>query len=486
MPHLFEIPELIYRIGWFLCFNCELEDYFDPQDLIVCSQVNRLFHKTLTPLLWMVITTDFRDYTLPKDVVEANIHHTRHLVIYSSDQPIWGATNLRTLLVHRFIETRRVVDLIHSNPHLTSVEWHFPVGADRDQQTLILPALATLSQLRYLYLRNWRFENIDLAVVLCSTPLLLELNLYLPHGLGGCFDQCRPLENLTILWLSCFWPKASPGFPQLLRYCPNLETLYLNPLLECPIVKLSTNLRECCPRLKTLKCGPYFHHDIFERIWPADKDLALIESAAGLDDFDLPLCDLTSTVLQTLLTRHAHTLTKLALFFYRGGDPGTMANMSSILASCLSLREFTAGIVGGAWKPIECLRLFKHSWSQNLRLFEFSGVSTDLYRSAYGDDDGFYDDSEPYSGNDVFEDFDFDPSEIGVEECQEGTSGQEVKFMAQHGWRVPENGKDRQLQSRDSNILCRRLLERAVSMPLMDEVQLNIFSWRKITVGDGE
>jgi len=378
------------------------------------------------------------------------------------------------------------VDLIHSNPRLTSVEWHFPVSDDRDQQSLILPALATLSQLRFLYLKNWRHDNIDLAVVLCGTPLLQELKLYLPHGLGGCFDQCRPLENLTILWLSCFWPKASPGFPQLIRFCPSLETLYLNPLLECPIVELSTNLREYCPRLKTLKCGPYFHHDIFERIWTADKDLMLIESATGLNDFDLPLCDLTSAVLQTLLTRHAHTLTKLSLFFYRGGDPGTVANMSSILASCLSLQEFTAGIVGGAWKPSECLGLFEQSWSQSLRQFGFSGVSTDLNRSAYGDDDGFYDDSEPYSGNDVFEDFNVDPSEIEVQDCQEGTSGQEIKFMARHGWRVQGNGKDRQLQSRDSNILCRKLLERVVSMPLMDEVSLNIFWWRKITEGDSE
>lgn len=91
--------------------------------------------------------------------------------------------------------------------------------------------------------------------------------------------------------------------------------MYLNPLRECPIVDLSVNLRECS-QLKTLKCGHYSHHDILDRIWTADKDLALIELAAGLNAFDLPLCDLTSEVLRTLLTRHSHALTDITMYFY--------------------------------------------------------------------------------------------------------------------------------------------------------------------------
>ncbi|KAF9314472.1 hypothetical protein BG003_004127 [Podila horticola] len=488
-PHPLEIAELIYRIAWFLEWD-EDNSLFVPTDLIACTQVNRLFHKTLIPLLWMIHNTNLEDFKIPIKAVEANIHHVRHLEIYSNDQPIWRATNLRTLLVHRFIRAVPVVNLILANPRLISVDWHFPVGHDRDQQDKIIPALATLSQLRFLYLKNWRHDFIDLAAMLCNTPMLQELHLYLPYGLGGCFDQCRPLEHLTVLCIDCYWPETSPGFPQVVRFCPNLEILHFNPLHECPIVDLSTNLRECCPKLNTIKCGRQWNHDIFDRIWTADKDLALIKSAAGLIDFDLPLCDLTSEFLRTLLARHSHSLVDVTLYFYRGGDPGTMGNISSILASCLSLCAFAAGIVGGAWKPAECLGLFEQPWSPSLHVFQIWGVSTDLHRSAYGDDDGFYDDTQPYDGNDVLEDFDLDPDEdVGctkLESCHENTggSGQEVKLLARHGWHAQNMKsryvKNRELQSRDCNIFCKKLLEQAVSMPHMDEVLLNMYTWTRI------
>ncbi|KAG0016344.1 hypothetical protein BGZ81_011235 [Podila clonocystis] len=486
-PHPLELPELIYRIAWFLDWNQD-DDSFIPTDLSACTQVNRLFHKTLTPLLWMIRHTNPKQVKIPGEVIEANIHHVRHLEIYSSEQPIWRATNLRTLLVVRFINLLPVVKLILSNPRLTSLEWYFPVHGS-EQEDIILTALATLSQLKFLYLKNWRYNTIELGRVLCNTPMLQELKLYLPYGLGGSFDRCQPLEHLTTLWLDCYWPETSPGFPQLVRYCPRLEALYLNPLLECPIVDLSINLRECCSKLVTLKCGDYFHHDIVSPIWTADKDLALVESTANLSDFELPLCDLTREVLRTLLTRHSHSLTDVTLYFYRGGDPRTMANISSILASCLSLRTFGAGIVGGAWKPSECLGLFEQLWSSSLREFEIWGVSTDLNRSAYGDDDGAYDHTQPYDGNDVLEDFEVDPEvDVGCakfERCQENTndSGQDVKFLARYGWCAPKKysraAKDRALQSRDCNIFCKKLFEQAVSMPHMYNVRLNMLEWTK-------
>lgn len=54
---LHQIPEIIYRVEWFL--PKELENLAGVQptsrkDFIACVRINCLCHRTLTPLLWMV------------------------------------------------------------------------------------------------------------------------------------------------------------------------------------------------------------------------------------------------------------------------------------------------------------------------------------------------------------------------------------------------------------------------------------------------
>ncbi|KAG0335724.1 hypothetical protein BG004_008353 [Podila humilis] len=518
--HPLELPEILLRVGYFVQQWCHDEFYWEIylSDLVACIKVNRLFYRTLRPLLWTMFHTEMNRYNIPPESVKANIHHVYYLHILYPDQPsLWDATNLEFLLAHRHLPATSILDLIRANPRIFCLEWHFPCRGSRKEIEDIIPTLAThLPLLRILYIKEWRREKgIDLAPLLQGVPLLQELQFYKIRGFT--FDEAffgfsrasicnHPLLHLTTLRLDIEWNQNSAKLENILRLFPSLQHLNFNPLDDCPIVEISKNIKECCPQLKVLNCSRHFDHEITYRIWypSQEKDRALVEAAPmGVTDFEIPLCDFTAEIAETLLTRFSRTMTRLALYIYCGGDDlsKTIGCLSELLFSFVSLKDLVFSIVGGAWEPAECMELFSKPWGSqdHLQSFELHGVITGLCRGQYGTEDGEYDTTcPPYTGDDVFEKADPNPDLSAVrqfceslgENMQEDGSketdkeeeegeGKPVKFLQHNGWTLQPYNDCAWLESRDGNILFKRFLHHVVSMPCMKAALLNWYSWDK-------
>jgi len=82
-----EQAELVYRVGWFLPLWVPHETrkkgyHFHPEDLLSCIQVNKLWRRTLTPLLWMVYDeSNERQKNAPPNLIEAHSPHFRYLSV---------------------------------------------------------------------------------------------------------------------------------------------------------------------------------------------------------------------------------------------------------------------------------------------------------------------------------------------------------------------------------------------------------------------
>ncbi|KAG0077081.1 hypothetical protein BGZ93_000755 [Podila epicladia] len=249
-----ELYEIVCRIGTFIqLYTWDRDDArfyrFTPNDLLSCLRVCRAWHAALAPLLWTVYSD--LEMERRKVPIEAIVAHSQHIRFFEYDNNVSRGpllpTNLRELRLNGISSFESCADYILANPQLTALDWTLRSEHQTDplQCLAIQTALESLSHLQHLRLGNWRvYDPVQFSGLIRKTPGLKELALVQMEGLGH-LEGCPLMYNVTRLYLQCLWGNVNPGLSDVLRFCPNLQSLTLFNFNDCPMATITRNLREC-------------------------------------------------------------------------------------------------------------------------------------------------------------------------------------------------------------------------------------------------
>lgn len=353
-------PEIIFHIGMSLPI---WKSHPSFNDLLTCMRINKLWHRTLLPILWIVVNLEL-DSHIPMVALDVHSALIRYLYISRPWPPCAPLpTRLRALeLGHVRIKT--ATDLIRANSQLISLKATFHRGLANKLAAILEPLL----HLKELHLLSGDGLPLDQIIVLVSRlPNLQTITLegfeYMDQGVGG-----QPLPNLSItkLCLDSEW-RRNPAMHRVARCCPNLEEFRFRSFnndgfVECPVSELVSNLREFCPKLKSLRNIPT-QSDCY-RSRPTEDDTAhLLQSTDHLAYFDLPMEDFSPRICQALLNPHASCLEAVQIHVQNSSE-SVFVNVNRVLASCPNLRSFTLSHQFDAdiSMPENSLALFAEPW----------------------------------------------------------------------------------------------------------------------------
>ncbi|KAG0317161.1 hypothetical protein BG000_004621, partial [Podila horticola] len=176
----------------------------------------------------------------------------------------------------------------------------------------------------------------------------------------GNATQPLPAISITDLHIDSHW-RRSPGLAQLPRYCPNLEAFQFRSYL-CPINELVSNLRQFCPKLKSLRDSP--SRSEFYRSHLAESDVVhLLHATNRLVHCNLPIENFTPTVCRALLDPHAPFLETVHIDVSDSNE-SNFISVNRILTSCTNLRSFTLShhIDADVFLPENSLAMFAEPW----------------------------------------------------------------------------------------------------------------------------
>lgn len=357
------LPEIVLRIGLYIqiwlpvpsdssIYKITTYD-FQPNDLLAAIAVNRLFHKTLEPLLWTVYNECcfHPEGFLPKCAsrlvtLNNSCQHIRYLELLHRAEPrhlfqqpdlfqFKNCTQLRELKLSKYVDLGWAVQLIEANPCLTLLDWTYPdevlLGRHRCESSQSqeldfsknLLCVIGLRKLRSLRLEAWSIEILHLYHVLdMLADSLEELNLAKNNtlevnGTGDTatttLDKCflatvsekkvtealeltpkKPLllPKLKTLHLDIDW-KSSDLKPiyDMVRVFPALETLIIHPNTMLDFVKLQPILRKFCPNLRSVQYIPHRWCEKGSHPFNNDTLITVFESLApgNLVDFRMGL-----------------------------------------------------------------------------------------------------------------------------------------------------------------------------------------------------
>ncbi|KFH65552.1 hypothetical protein MVEG_09028 [Podila verticillata NRRL 6337] len=362
-----EIPELVYRISWFLPL-WELESVgiysFLPYDLAACIQVNRLWNRTLTPLLWMAFETYIADeLKIPKYVIQKHSHHLRYANFNCNlALPTIHTSRLRELEVDN-MEPLAIRELTRSNPQLEFLDINMAMEITVLSLQSILEPLINLSQLE---LRLGQYVSLDQIVVpLAHLTKLRQLNLAHFTEMEQLDMLPLQLNSVTVLVLNCAWNR-NPGLHQIVRLFPNIESLKIHAKsidagapLELPCADLSRNLRENCPKLKSIQ-----NMQLTEFDWTAmseDDHLKLLTSTDRLAHYNLPTTVFSFAICDALLA-HASTLETVDIYC-KAANEETFREAGRVLSLCPQLLSFKICTRYRSTLGAESLALFDYPWN---------------------------------------------------------------------------------------------------------------------------
>ncbi|KAI8603118.1 hypothetical protein EDD21DRAFT_369990, partial [Dissophora ornata] len=409
--HPLDIPEILLRVGQFIPLWIPKDPIssvgnvkysFRPRDLLAAVAVNRTFHRTLTPLLW-VVCTDYIVLLNVIDILEGGnsapfelllscSHHFRFLEI--SFQSIGNDIRLS-----RNVGRDVGVDLISANKRLTLLSWEFPILASGTMQGKEYVALGGLKKLKVLQLRNWAVDlDRFLAAVLAPIAVALEeLSLFNVGGftlhramVGIATSDTRSVHapfttaitttTLPKLKTLLFGRLRGMGYRdcgidnealELIRICPNLETLIIQPDYRCNTEKIGRYLRDHCPKLSAIRCVN--GHTFFDRGVAMDsegygcvppsssKSLSTIDSTKpegqGLRVFEMGLGWLNSTLTGALMA-HSDCLETLIL-----DKVENFNNACQLLSQCRHLQKFGLYNYQITLSPDDGMLLFQEPWA---------------------------------------------------------------------------------------------------------------------------
>ncbi|KAF9314482.1 hypothetical protein BG003_004137 [Podila horticola] len=389
-----ELYEIIYRVGIFIQFYTWDRDdtrfyRFTPKDLLSCIQVCHAWHAALVPLLWTVYSD--MEMERRKVPIETIVAHSQHIRFFEYDNNVSRGpllpTNLRELRLNSVSSFESCADFILANPQLTALDWTLRLEHQTDplQCLVIQTALESLTQLQHLRLGNWRvYDPVQFKGLLRKAPGLTELALVQMDGLGS-LEGSQPMRHITRLYLQCLWSNMNPGLIDLLRLCPNLESLTFFNFNDCPMATITRNLREYCPRLTTIDTMATYldAHDPVP--WEEGDLLMILEATQHLVHCRVPMNALTIKICDAILAQ-ASSLESIHLFIEQDND-ATFRNANMILSSCSNLKSFIMSSGMSGWSAKHSPDILGQPWNLPvLETFEINGFK----QRAFEYEDAFY------------------------------------------------------------------------------------------------
>ncbi|KAF8934653.1 hypothetical protein BGZ47_010271 [Haplosporangium gracile] len=389
--HPLDIPEILARIGLFLPLwidnnnsrpTSEQRTRFEPQTLLTCASVSKIWRRVFLPLLWYRYDCILMK-SVPQETVALNSPHFRVLQIFGNDATafqcvdlvdltIRGAPNQMLLGILAAARSSRTgaragtgceggivlspqQQLVRSNLYLQSLFWHGP----SPQKSLDINDFTELKYIQTLKLSNWLCSPetmTELLSLLVGTLRELKLDringlqplqsedldafterlskLFAPHPdkdeRTNNNNNKLVLPRLTALVSTC--EKAVSLFlAELVKTCPRLKTFDIYLADDNGTTRLADNLRTHCPELQELKLSPVV---TFRRV----DALIRQSSSAGLRKLSVEVCgpdeDLIAAILQ-----HAGTLEGLAI--ERSVGDMDICRYFGLLEECSNLESFS-------------------------------------------------------------------------------------------------------------------------------------------------
>lgn len=454
-----DLPDVVYLVGrhvqlWKASRSGRYT--FQPKDLLACVRVNWTWHRTLTPQLW-VIFDEFWD--IPPSIVEHNSMHIRYLNLpYSKPNPIFRSTLLRQLSTRPWGDFRMASALIRTNPQLNDLSYVPPCKSEGIELDESLSAFDSLFQLRRLKVCKWVNLDTDWLIrTIGNNCDLQELCLVDFTGFQR-FDQCPVLKNLTRLCLESPLDE-NPGFSQLIRYCPNLDSFKY-------LVTVSRHTSELCrniwrrTKLSTLDLVGSPSPLIAMPPQTENTYVMLIESLSHLQSFVFDAESLRPRICQVLLNLHCNWLERIDLTVHqpRAEDFSTA---NKILASCPNLVSFAMRAIYflNSWRPVDCLAMFSRPWTCP-RLLKVQVT-------------GFPPTAEPVCMKFDREETAETPTMIGAPNDDDNVD----HILSAYGWTAVHASDDREphLAASDHRMLLGAFLEKTSTCPGLCEITLNSF-----------
>ncbi|KAF9102615.1 hypothetical protein BGX29_004376 [Mortierella sp. GBA35] len=330
--HPLSLPEVIIRVGMFIplwVMNPRNPDdfKFKPKDLLAAIRVNRIFHKTLTPLLWTVYNEaalEPRGYKDPHvndfmvsgahprglsiRTLNKNCHLIHYLELVQGEAPAYmykqptmlqfkNCTNLKELKLSMFVDPVWIWQLIRANPNLSLLEWAYPVqyiyercrcyNMSRDLRgSCDLEYMRSLRKLKTLRLVGWELRPIYLCQVLNNTSETLEelelvgdsyLTDYPPDGdIWMIIKGTEPPRTLEEEEYAIAMRDDDPKIPLRPLLCPKLKRLCLNLAWEHTTCRAVYSMFRAFPALEQLQLVPEQRLDMVSLSWSL-RDLAELE-----------------------------------------------------------------------------------------------------------------------------------------------------------------------------------------------------------------
>ncbi|GJJ74442.1 hypothetical protein EMPS_06800 [Entomortierella parvispora] len=360
--HALELPEIITRIGQFLPLwtGHGLSREFNPTPLLSCALVSKLFRSQLLPTLWYIYD-GFRMRSIPAHILAK---YSPYFRIITSTGPFKGPFHCRNLIELWTVygqEWSR--DLLVSNPGLKRLVWggpfHRRIETLEQQQEWELELKALMGLARLDEFRTSGFslgEGIFVKVLRNNASQLMNLQM-MSRVAGVTSIEGLELPFLTELQVA-FGEEESPAMVDLVRCCPRLQRLSLTGsktrranstatvsammnLLENAnnwdnnnlnndqalaaaaaaasttsshghgyedvdpeIIRLSKNLKECCPELSSIKITSNLSNMLKSDCFLNGSECAaLIQSCGRLESFSADMVSLVH--YQSPMDHHA-------------------------------------------------------------------------------------------------------------------------------------------------------------------------------------
>lgn len=498
MTNPLELYEVVKRVGDFITVWKSREDHrywhfdFQPKFLISCMQVSKTWNQALTPLLWRVYNDEeMTKLQVPPEIAQANSEYFWFLDLQSP----WPAdtlksTQLRQLAIHGQA-LKAAPRFLQSNRLLSSLEVSL---YDNTNYSDVQEAFDSVTWLKILRFHCGATLDPDhFCSFVFNNPELQELMVSSFSGLDT-LGQHEPLMHLTTLHFDLLlW--TNPGLVQLIRLCPNLEVFWFEGFGDCPYEAISTNLRECCPNVSSIRCLNTFAVSSPDEVIWDDELIALINSSRGLTHFEMPIFDLTPGATLALLTSNWSTLQLLRLDFHGLNSRDNLANAGNVLACCINLTKLVLHNENRDWQPADCSGLLTLSWScRNLEAFTITGI---YYVAQTNDEDSIEPfEKDPGDPNDlVLMVLDARGKVIRVADAtdlarrledmaaaREFVEHVPARILGKHGWEVRDKSpvdNSKALSSKHANALVREILRRTMTLANIRKVTINSYLYAK-------
>ncbi|KAF9404188.1 hypothetical protein BGZ94_004318 [Podila epigama] len=335
-----QTPELLFRIGWFV--PLWERGLFNPENIVSCIKVCRLWRNVLTPLLWMVY--DGKQRRIPYEMIYANRKHIRYLNHTRYNRPnILLFTRLKGLKL-RLSNASLLEELALLEANLGLLSLDLTQGSE--SHDLLPSLLKNLTALRCLRLLgdSEGFSVAALKSILDNSKHLGSLELGFSSTPDGDLDDWDDYPSIKRLYFQYIVSEPKLYFG-LLQSCTNLEVLAItesyDPQYDCrpQLALLSRILRDQCRKVKVL-----WYHEQYERM-PDDvlstKDyLNVIQATSNLVRLQLSMNSFSTVICDALLHGSAYSLEILFLDIEgKSSVPESIVSAGRVLSSCPQLQR---------------------------------------------------------------------------------------------------------------------------------------------------